>query len=158
MSFDTERARRIIEGGQKSALATHFRDAVSRRTGVSSERRSLLREFLASVPIKGGHLRGDEPEVFFEQPFHVPEPRALSEEVDFALDDMLAARILPRLQRPVLVNIVRSPGYVPVRYLSLLECRTLRTLSKVYGAFEVSHEERVDVTRTGCEGFRSVIV
>jgi len=42
--------------------------------------------------------------------------------------------------------------------LSLLECRTLRTLSKVYGAFEVSHEERVDVTRTGCEGLRSVIV
>ena len=157
-SFDTERARRAIAGGQKSALATHFREAVSRRTGVSQERRSLLREFLASIPIKSGHLRGDEPEVFFEQPFHVPEPSALSEEVDFALDEMLAARILPRLQRPVLVNIVRSPGYVPVRYLSLLECRTLRTLSKVYGAFEVSHEERVDITRTGCEGFRSVIV
>ena len=152
MSFDTD-ALRI--GGQKSALATHFRDAVSRRTGITSERRSLLREFLASVPIKGGHLRGDEPEVFFEQPFHVPEPRALSEEVDFALDDMLASRILPRLQRPVLVNVVRSPGYVPVRYLALLECRTLRTLSKVYGAFEVSHEARVDVTRTGCEGFRA---
>ena len=135
-SFDTERALHRIAGGQKSALATHFRDAVSRRTGVSSERRSLLREFLASIEIKGGHLRGDEPEVFFEQPFHVPEPRALSDEVDFALDDMLAARILPRLQRPVLVNVVRSPGYVPVRYLSLLECRTLRTLSKVYGAFE----------------------
>ena len=83
---------------------------------MSSERRSLLREFLAAIPIKGGHLRGDEPEVFFEQPFHVPEPRALSEEVDFALDEMLAARILPRLQRPVLVNVVRSPGYVPVRY------------------------------------------
>ena len=157
-SFDTERARKIIAGGQKSALATHFRDAVSRRTGVSSERRSLLREFLASIEIKGGHLRGDEPEVFFEQPFHVPEPRALSEEVDFALDEMLASRILPRLQRPVLVNIVRSPGYVPVRYLSLLECRTLRTLTEVYGAFEVSHEGRVDVTRTGCEGFRSVTV
>ena len=155
MSFDTERARNIIAGGQKSALATHFREAVSRRTGVSSERRSLLREFLASIPIQSGHLRGDEPEVFFEQPFHVPEPRALSEEVDFALDEMLAARILPRLQRPVLVNIVRSPGYVPVRYLSLLECRTLRTLTDVYGAFEVSHEGRVDVTRTGCEGFRA---
>ena len=84
-----------------------------------------------------------------------PEPRALSEEVDFALDEMLAARILPRLQRPVLVNVVRSPGYVPVRYLALLECRTLRTLSKVYGAFEVSHEGRVDVTRTGCDGFRA---
>ena len=158
-SFDTERARNIIAGGQKSSeLAAHFREAVSRRTGVSSERRSLLRDFLASIPIRSGHLRGDEPDVFFEQPFHVPEPRALSDEVDFALDEMLASRILPRLQRPVLVNIVRSPGYVPVRYLSLLECRTLRTLSKVYGAFEVSHEERVDVTRTGCEGFRSVIV
>jgi hypothetical protein len=157
-SFDTERARRAIAGGQKSALATHFREAVSRRTGVSQERRSLLREFLASIPIKSGHLRGDEPDVFFEQPFHVPEPRALSDEVDFALDDMLAARILPRLQRPVLVNIVRSPGYVPVRYLSLLECRTLRTLRDVYGAFEVSHEGRVDVTRTGCEGSRSVSV
>ena len=158
-SFDTERARNIVAGGQKSSeLATHFREAVSRRTGVSSERRSLLRDFLASIPIESGHLRGDEPEVFFEQPFHVPEPRALSEEVDFALDDMLATRILPRLQRPVLVNIVRSPGYVPVRYLSLLECRTLRTLTEVYGAFEVSHEERVDIERTGCEGFRSVIV
>ena len=154
-SFDTERARRVIAGGQKSALATHFREAVSRRTGVSQERRSLLREFLASIPIKSGHLRGDEPDVFFEQPFHVPEPRALSDEVDFALDEMLASRILPRLQRPVLVNIVRSPGYVPVRYLALLECRTLRTLSKVYGAFEVSHEGRVDVGRTGCEGFRA---
>ena len=159
MGFDTERARKSIAGGQKSSeLATHFREAVSRRTGVSQERRSLLRDFLASIPIKSGHLRGDEPEVFFEQPFHVPEPRALSDEVDFALDEMLASRILPRLQRPVLVNIVRSPGYVPVRYLSLLECRTLRTLSKVYGAFEVSHEERVDIERTGCEGFRSVIV
>ena len=159
MGFDTERARKVVAGGQKSSeLAAHFREAVSRRTGVSQERRSLLRDFLASIPIKSGHLRGDEPDVFFEQPFHVPEPRALSEEVDFALDEMLAARILPRLQRPVLVNIVRSPGYVPVRYLSLLECRTLRTLSKVYGAFEVSHEERVDIERTGCEGFRSVIV
>ena len=158
-SFDTERARNIVAGGQKSSeLAAHFREAVSRRTGVSSERRSLLREFLASIPIESGHLRGDEPEVFFEQPFHVPEPQALSDEVDFALDDMLASRILPRLQRPVLVNIVRSPGYVPVRYLAMLECRTLRTLTKVYGAFEVSREERVDVTRTGCEGFRSVIV
>ena len=118
----------------------------------------MLRDFLASIPVKSGHLRGDEPDVFFEQPFHVPEARELSEEVDFALDEMLARRVLPRLQRPVLVNIVRSPGYVPVRYLSLLECRTLRTLSKVYGAFEVSHEERVDIERTGCEGFRSVIV
>ena len=36
-SFDTARALHKIAGVQKSALATHFRDAVSRRTGVSSE-------------------------------------------------------------------------------------------------------------------------
>ena len=122
---------------------------------MSSERRSLLSEFLASIAIKGGHLRGDEPEVFFEQPFHVPGTAGVVEEVDFALDEMLAARILPRLQRPVLVNVVRSPGYVPVRCFHCWNAGRCARGAEVYGAFEVSHEGRVDVTRTGCDGFRA---
>jgi len=153
-SADGARAQRVIAGGAQGVnLLTPFRDAVARRG--TADARALLRAFLEAVPVRDGALRGDEAEVFLEQPFHVPEPRALAAEVDFALDEMLAKRVLPRLQRPVLVNIVRSPGYVPVRYLALLECRTLRALRIMYGAFVVSHEARVDVHRTECEGFRA---
>ena len=81
----------------------------------------------------------------------MPDPLELREELAFALDDVLSTRILPRLPRPAVVNLIRSPGYVPTKYLSELECRVLDALSDVYGVGVVSHERRVDVSRTGCE-------
>ena len=54
--------------------------------------------------------------------------------------------------------MIRSPGYVPERYLDRLECGTLDLLRSVYGVADVHHERRVHVGRTGCRGFRAVAV
>ena len=86
--------------------------------------------------------------MFLEQPFHVPDD--LGPELDFSLDAVLGDRLLPKLPTPVLINIIRSPGYVPVKYLSDLECRTLDLLAKVYGFATIHHERRVDLRRTNC--------
>ena len=120
-------------------------------------RRSVLDAFAAASRANGAPRRRStadavvDMEMFLEQPYHVPELDDLEEELDFVLDDVLKTRVLPALPRPVLINVIRSPGYVPVKYLALLECRTLDTLADVYGLDTVHHEPRVDPRRTNCD-------
>ena len=50
-------------------------------------------------------------------PFPAQVPADLGPELELTLDEMVGRRLLPHLPRPVLVNVIRSPGYVPVKYL-----------------------------------------
>ena len=83
-------------------------------------------------------------------PFPAQVPADLGPELELTLDEMVGRRLLPRLPRPVLVNVIRSPGYVPVKYLQQLECRALDVLADAYGFDTLHHERRVDLRRTNC--------
>lgn len=79
------------------------------------------------------------------RPFHVPNTVALEAELDFTLDKVWKP-LLKDLPRPVLVNLVRSPTYLPEHMLNTVECRVLSLLSNLYKVTTLHHEPRVSHT------------
>mmetsp|Transcript_15710 Transcript_15710/g.54807 ORF Transcript_15710/g.54807 Transcript_15710/m.54807 type:complete len:571 (+) Transcript_15710:413-2125(+) len=86
---------------------------------------------------------------FFEQPYHAPPRDALLRELAHSVDNVWAP-ILRGLSEPLMVDLVRSPGYVPTYALRDVECHVLAAVARIYKTHVISHEGRVDAKRTNC--------
>jgi len=86
-------------------------------------------------------------EAYLEQPYHKPDN--FPAELDFVLANIWTP-VFAALPTPAMVHLVRSPGYLPEDLLPTVECRFLDFLKSVYAVDHVTHEDRVDATKTSC--------
>ena len=141
-----------VAAKKRSAFAAAFERALGARN-LEPWRLRALTDYAARLDVPDAAIGGEaqrDLEYFLEQPFHVPTlgPRYdadLGHLVDVVLKPALAA-----LPTPVLVTVVRSPGYAPGTHLHDTECRVLQLLSSAYHTLAITHEDRVDAKRTYC--------
>uniref|UniRef100_A0A7S3JVF3 Uncharacterized protein n=2 Tax=Aureoumbra lagunensis TaxID=44058 RepID=A0A7S3JVF3_9STRA len=94
---------------------------------------------------------------YLEQPFHLPDAPSIHDELDLSLEKIwrpiFEHNFFPK---PLLINLARSPGYMPDHLLPLIECRVARFFRDVFDIKFIHHENRVDPARTKCKGSNSV--
>lgn len=161
-SFVQDATRFVEQAGAKPAsesrLAFALGNIVDRRD-LKEPRRSLVLDYAAAIDKSnvGGPNKKARPldarsqanlEAYVDQPFHVPTD--FEPELDLALNAIWKP-VLAALPDPFMVNVVRSPGYMPDSHLPATECAFFTFLDDVYAANVVHVEDRVHALRTRCD-------